>query len=98
MTSAGLRILLASAVLCTPINASGQAPELRGKVVNESGEGIAGVTVTLTRIGYSVRTDSAGEFALSGHRRAYINRGVGHLVAVRFNVRPEVTLFELTSE
>ena len=34
--------------------------------MNESGDGIAGVTVTLTRIRYSVRTDSAGEFALSG--------------------------------
>ena len=66
MPSAGLRILLAMAVLCTPIAASGQAPALRGKVVNESGVGIAGVTVTLTKIGYSVRTDSAGEFALAG--------------------------------
>ena len=66
MASAGLRILLAIAVLYTPVAASGQAPALRGKVVNESGDGIAGVTVTLTRIGYSVRTDSAGEFALSG--------------------------------
>jgi Carboxypeptidase regulatory-like domain len=66
MASAGLRILLAIAVLCTPLVASGQAPALRGKVVNENGDGIAGVTVTLTRIGYSVRTDSAGEFALSG--------------------------------
>jgi predicted MPP superfamily phosphohydrolase len=25
----------------------------------------------------------------------YINRGVGHLLQVRINVRPEVTLFEL---
>jgi hypothetical protein len=39
MPSAGLRILLAIAVLCTPIAASGQAPALRGKVVNESGDG-----------------------------------------------------------
>jgi predicted MPP superfamily phosphohydrolase len=38
---------------------------------------------------------SAGEFALAGNRRMYINRGVGHLLHVRFNVRPEVTLFEL---
>jgi hypothetical protein len=66
MPSAGLRILLAIAVLCPLIAASGQPPALRGKVVNESGDGIAGVTVTLARIGYSVRTDSAGEFALSG--------------------------------
>jgi len=66
MPSAGLRILLAIAVLGKPIAASGQATELRAKVVNESGDGIAGVTVTLTRIGYSVRTDSAGTFVLSG--------------------------------
>jgi hypothetical protein len=66
MASAGLRILLAIAVLGTPIAASGQASVLRGVVVNESGDGIAGVTVTLTSIGYSVRTDSAGAFALSG--------------------------------
>ena len=38
---------------------------------------------------------SAGEIALSGNRRLYINRGVGHLLHVRFNVRPEVTVFEL---
>ncbi len=66
MASAGLRVLLAIAALCTPIAASGQATVLRGKVVNDSGDGVASVTVTLTRIGYSVRTDSAGAFALSG--------------------------------
>jgi len=38
---------------------------------------------------------TAGEFEISGGRRLYINRGVGHLLQVRFNVRPEVTLFEL---
>jgi predicted MPP superfamily phosphohydrolase len=25
----------------------------------------------------------------------YVNRGVGHLLRVRFNVRPEVTVFSL---
>jgi predicted MPP superfamily phosphohydrolase len=43
------------------------------------------------------RRYTAGEFALSGSRRLYISRGVGHLLQVRFNVRPEVTLFELRS-
>jgi uncharacterized protein len=43
------------------------------------------------------RRYTAGEFALSGGRRLYISRGVGHLLQVRFNVRPEVTLFELRS-
>jgi len=38
---------------------------------------------------------TAGEFALSGERRLYISRGVGHLQQVRFNVRPEVTVFDL---
>ncbi len=38
---------------------------------------------------------TAGEFDLSGGRRMYISRGVGHLLHVRFNVRPEVTIFEL---
>jgi predicted MPP superfamily phosphohydrolase len=32
---------------------------------------------------------------LTGGRTLYINRGLGHLLRVRFNVRPEVTLFEL---
>jgi len=38
---------------------------------------------------------TAGEFGLTGGRRLYINKGVGHLLRVRFNVRPEVTLFTL---
>jgi predicted MPP superfamily phosphohydrolase len=36
-----------------------------------------------------------GEFALEGGRRLYISRGVGHTMMVRFNVRPEVTVFTL---
>jgi predicted MPP superfamily phosphohydrolase len=38
---------------------------------------------------------TCGEFALSGSRRMYMNRGVGNILNVRFNVRPEVTIFEL---
>lgn len=41
------------------------------------------------------RRYTAGEFALTGDRQLYISRGVGHLLKVRFNVRPEVTVFEL---
>jgi uncharacterized protein len=41
------------------------------------------------------RRYTAGEFPLTGGRRLYISRGVGHLLPVRFNVRPEVTVFEL---
>jgi predicted MPP superfamily phosphohydrolase len=43
------------------------------------------------------RRYTSGEFSLDGNRRLYISRGVGHLLRVRFNVRPEVTLFELAS-
>jgi predicted MPP superfamily phosphohydrolase len=39
-----------------------------------------------------------GDFDLSGHRRMYINRGVGHLWRVRFNVRPEITLHVLQQD
>ena len=39
---------------------------------------------------------TSGEFALDRARMLYIRRGVGHVLQVRFNVRPEVTLFELT--
>jgi uncharacterized protein len=37
----------------------------------------------------------AGEFELSGNRRMYISRGVGHLLRVRFNARPEIPIFRL---
>jgi uncharacterized protein len=38
---------------------------------------------------------TSGAFDLSGGRQMYISRGVGHLLRVRFNVRPEVAIFEL---
>lgn len=41
------------------------------------------------------RRYTSGEFELSGNRRLYISRGIGHLLQVRFNVRPEVAVFEL---
>ncbi|QTN32417.1 metallophosphoesterase [Akkermansiaceae bacterium] len=38
---------------------------------------------------------TAGHFSLKGGRDLYINRALGYLHQVRFNVRPEVTVFEL---
>lgn len=38
---------------------------------------------------------SAGQIELSNNRTLYINRALGHLWQVRFNVRPEITIFEL---
>ena len=43
------------------------------------------------------RRYTAGVFDLDGGRKLYINRGVGYLYRVRFNVRPEVTVFELVA-
>ena len=38
---------------------------------------------------------SSGEIDLYDGRTLYINRALGHLVQLRFNVRPEITLFKL---
>ncbi len=38
---------------------------------------------------------TSGHFSLSGGRDLYINRALGYLHQVRFNVRPEITIFEL---
>lgn len=38
---------------------------------------------------------AAGEVRLADGRRLYVNRGIGHLTKVRFNVRPEITVFTL---
>jgi len=42
------------------------------------------------------RRYTAGEFNLNDGRTLYINRALGHLWQVRFNVRPEITVFELS--
>lgn len=39
---------------------------------------------------------SAGKIDISNGRTLYINRALGNLWQVRFNVRPEITIFELT--
>ena len=39
---------------------------------------------------------TAGEFTLAAARHMYISRGVGTVLPVRFNVRPEVTVFTMT--
>ncbi len=41
---------------------------------------------------------TCGEFDLYDGRRLYINRGLGYLRHVRFNVRPEITVFTLRCE
>lgn len=41
------------------------------------------------------RRYAAGECDLGDGRRLYVNRGLGHLTRVRFNARPEITIFTL---
>jgi uncharacterized protein len=41
------------------------------------------------------RRYTEGAFDVGPGRRLYVNRGLGHLIQVRFNVRPEITLFTL---
>ena len=60
------RLLLFAALFTLfPIDSEGQS-QLAGRVVSDSGKPIAGATVTLTALGYSVRTDSLGRFQLAG--------------------------------
>ena len=41
--------------------------------------------------------DLKGEYRLAEGRRMYINRGLGYMQRVRFNCRPEITVFTLTA-
>jgi len=41
------------------------------------------------------RRYTCGDFEIDNERRLYISRGLGHLLQVRINVRPEITLFDL---
>lgn len=41
---------------------------------------------------------NAGEINLSNGRTLYINRALGNLWPIRFNVRPEITIFELVKK
>jgi len=44
------------------------------------------------------RRYTAGEIDAGNGRTLYISRGIGHLTQVRFNVRPEITLFTLADD
>ena len=43
------------------------------------------------------RRYSAGAFDLSAGRHLYVNRGLGYVRKVRFNTRPEVTVFRMVA-
>ncbi len=44
------------------------------------------------------REYTAGEFVVGNGRKLYINRALGHYIPIRFNVRPEITLFTMVEE
>ena len=44
------------------------------------------------------RRYTSGAFDVGGGRHLYISRGLGHKERIRFNVRPEVTIFSLVRE
>lgn len=44
------------------------------------------------------RRYTAGEFQLAGNRQLYISRGLAHTMPIRFNARPEATLFEFSEQ
>ena len=66
MAPASRTLLLALAGALAPLGAHGQGSELRGRVVSETGVAIAGATITLTSVGYAIRTDTSGAFVLRG--------------------------------
>jgi hypothetical protein len=65
MGSEQVRKLVVFVAILLP-GASEAQVELRGRVVAESGAPIPGATITLRSVGYSVRTDSLGQFRLAG--------------------------------
>ena len=59
------RTLLFALLVSVPAVSKGQN-QLMGRVVSDSGKPIAGATVTLNSVRYSVQTDSLGRFQLAG--------------------------------
>lgn len=59
------RTLLFALLVSVPAVSKGQN-QLTGRVVSDSGKPIAGATVTLNAVRYSVKTDSLGRFHLAG--------------------------------
>lgn len=65
MGSEQFRKLVVLGAILLPAASQAQV-ELRGRVVSQTGAPIAGATITLASVGYAVRSDSLGQFRLSG--------------------------------
>src|SRR4026207_1357239 len=66
------RLLLVAATGLFPTFSHAQS-QLVGRVVSDSGKPIAGATVTLNGVRYTVKTDSLGRFHLSGTPGSTLN-------------------------
>lgn len=95
---------LVAAAAFAPIAVHAQSA-LNGRVVSDSGKSIAGATVTLAGIGYSVKTDSLGRFHLAGTPGSTLELSVqapgfrdGTVSVVLSRGRPVVRDFVLISE
>jgi hypothetical protein len=66
-------IILAALLAAVPRAGAAQSSELRGRVLTDAGVPVAGATVTLTAIRYSVKTDSLGRFHLAGTPGSTLN-------------------------
>jgi hypothetical protein len=64
--------LLIALLVSVPAVSNGQT-QLTGRVVSDSGKPIAGATVTLNGVRYSVKTDSLGRFHLGGTPGSTLN-------------------------
>ena len=104
----GVREVLAAAVEAGGHAARGGTPELIQSVLsagaNRFREGLvppAARDLQILRAAKEqqrvvTRNAGASLVDLGDGRRLYINRALGHLLRVRFNVRPEITVFRLT--
>lgn len=86
---------LAIGFAMVPATTSAQSGGVKGKVRNQRGQGIANTTVTARQDGQeikSVRSDSKGDFVLSGLRPGTYNIAFdapGYATGVKFGVRVE---------
>lgn len=65
-------LMAAGAVALPPAVATAQV-EVRGRLVSESGAPISGATITVSGIGFSVKSDSLGRFVLAGAQGTVLN-------------------------
>ena len=65
-------MFLTITVSLSTATAHGQS-QLSGRVMSDSGKPIGNATITLTSVGYTIRTDSLGRFQLSGTPGSTLN-------------------------